>query len=398
MKPNYATSDSITVPPGPIRLERLPAIDLLRGLIVVLMTIDHARDFWSATPFRPEDVTQASIPLFLTRWITHLCAPTFVLLAGLSAYLLGRKTSDKPALSRFLLSRGVWLMFLDVTLLTLGWQFAYHFVFLQVIWVIGCSMLVLAGLIWLPRWAIGAFALVLIGGHNLLDTIQPGEQANAWWTLLHKQSIFMLAGNLPVFVAYPLLPWPGVMAAGYWLGAVFDRAATERNRWLAWAGGGLLLAFVALRFINQFGDPRLWSVQPRGAVYTFFSFINVSKYPPSLLYLCLMLGIALLLLSQIDKLRGGLRHVLLVYGSVPLFFYIVHIFLLHGAAALWTYFQYGQSMNLMFDKPDTWAAAYTPSLVRLYLVWLITLVMMYYACRWFSGIKKRYSYAWLRYV
>lgn len=395
MNAPYTSAES---PQFTTRVGRLPAIDLLRGLIVVIMTIDHARDFWSATPYRPEDVTQASAVLFLTRWVTHLCAPTFVLLAGLSAYLLYQKNNDKPALSRFLITRGLWLMALDLTLLTFGWEFGYTFIFLQVIWVIGCSMLILAGLVWLPRWVIGTFAVVLIGGHNLLDTIQPGEAANAWWTLWHKQGAFMLNGKLPVFVAYPLLPWPGVMAAGYWLGSVFGLPATDRNRWLSRAGVLLLAGFVVVRLLNQYGDPRPWAVQPRGAVFTLFSFLNVSKYPPSLLYLSLMLGLALLLLSQMDKVQGRLRDVLLVYGRVPLFFYIGHIFLLHGLAAFWTSVQYGHAMNLMFDKPQTWPAAYEPNLLRLYGVWLFTLVVMYFACRWFGGIKRRYSYAWLSYL
>ena len=398
MNAAYSTTSISTDRVSSSQSERLFAIDLLRGLLMVLMAIDHARDFWSATPYRPEDLTQASISLFLTRWVTHLCAPTFVLLAGLSAYLLGKKTGDRRGLSRFLLTRGLWLMLLDATLLTLNWEFAYQFIFLQVIWVIGCSMVLLAGLIWLPRWAIATFALVLIAGHNALDGWQP-EPASAWWTLLHQQNVIMLGAQWPpIFVAYPLLPWPGVMAAGYWLGSLFDLPESVRNRWLSRLGGLLLLGFVVLRFINQYGDPHPWQTQPRGLFYTILSFVNVTKYPPSLLYLTLMLGIALLLLSRIDNLRGGLRQVLLVYGRVPLFFYVVHIFFLHALAALWTYFQYGKALNLMFDKPQTWPAAYAPNLVRVYGIWLITLVFMYYACRWYGNIKRRYNYPWLSYL
>ncbi|GAB3642003.1 hypothetical protein GCM10027423_26390 [Spirosoma arcticum] len=258
-------------------------------------------------------------------------------------------------------------------------------------------MVILAGLIWLPRPAIAAFALVLIAGHNLLDVIQP-ESANAWWTLLHKQGVFRLNGKLPVFVAYPLIPWLGIMASGYWLGTVFTQSASLRNRWLLRAGGLLLLAFVGLRFLNLYGDPRSWTVQPRGVIYTLFSVVNVTKYPPSLLYTCLMLGLALLLLARIDRVQGGLRQVLLVYGRVPFFFYIGHILLLHTGAALWKYGQYGRVLNLMFDKPDTWPAAYSPNLGRLYAVWLAMLVVMYYVCRWYGGIKRRYAYPWLSYL
>lgn len=248
MKPIYLTPVPVVATAGPLRSARLPAIDLLRGLIAVLMTIDHARDFWSATPFRPEDPSQTSVALFVTRWVTHPCAPTFVLLAGLSAYLLLKKTGDKPNLSRFLITRGLWLMLLDVTVLMVLWQFGYQFVFLQVIWVIGCSMVILAGLIWLPRWAIIAVALVLTAGHNALDGWQP---ESAWWTVLHRQNGFLLAGKLPVFVAYPLLPWPGVMAAGYWLGTRFDRPESDRNRWLTRAGAVLLVVFTG----SLSGDP-----------------------------------------------------------------------------------------------------------------------------------------------
>ncbi len=397
MNPLPATIDIGPSVLGPIKLGRLPAIDLLRGFIMVLMAVDHARDFWSATPFRPEDVTQTSLSLFATRWVTHLCAPVFVLLAGSGAYLLYKKTGDRVGLSRFLFTRGLWLMFLDVTVLTLSWEFGYNFVFLQVIWVIGCSMVILAGLVWLPRWAIASFAMLLILGHNALDGWQP-ETDSGWWKLLHQQGVFLINQKFPVFVAYPLLPWPGVMAAGYWLGGVFDRPTAERNRWLSWVGAGLLVGFVILRFSNLYGDPHPWAEQARGSIYTVLSFLNVTKYPPSLLYLSVTMGLSLLMLSQIDRLRGGLRRVLLVYGRVPLFFYLLHILLLHGAAALWAYFQYGKVLNLMFDKPETWPAAYAPNLGRMYAVWLVTLVIMYYACRWHGNIKRRYDYAWLSYL
>jgi uncharacterized membrane protein len=305
---------------------RIASIDVLRGLVVALMALDHTRDFFGTDGFNPRDVAESA--LFLTRWMTHLCAPTFIFLAGMSAFLYGRGRSVGET-SRFLLVRGLWLIVIEFTIVRFGWTFELDF-FREntagVIFVIGASMVALAGLIWLPRWAIAALALVMIAGHNLSDGIRAEQlgQGGGLWHVLHQPGLVRLGGYVKLFVLYPLVPWIGVMAAGYALGPVMQREPDARQRLLFGLGAAVTLGFVLLRASNLYGDPAPWIGQATW-LSTALSFLNCEKYPPSLLYLMMTLGPALMLLAAFEHARGGWARVLATFGQVPFFFYVVHI-------------------------------------------------------------------------
>ncbi len=297
--------------PVPAGRARLTSIDLLRGLVMVVMALDHTRDFFAAGGFNPRDVTDPA--LFLTRWITHFCAPTFIFLAGISAFLYGQGRSA-GSVSRFLLTRGIWLVLIELTVVRFGWSFSIHFnhFVVQVIFVIGASMIALAGLVHLPRWAIAAAGLVMIFGHNLLDGIKAAQfgAAAPVWNFLHQPGHLQLAPGVDLVVLYPLIPWIGVMAAGYALGPVFTREPAARIRELFVLGATITVGFILLRATNLYGDPAPWAVQDN-VVASVLSFINCEKYPPSLLYLAMTLGPALMLLAAIERTQGtgrGLDH------------------------------------------------------------------------------------------
>ncbi len=378
---------------------RVNSIDILRGLVMVVMALDHVREFWSATPYRPEDLSQTSVFLFFTRWVTHFCAPTFVFLSGISVFLYGQNRGSRRKLSTFLLTRGLWLILLEILVINFFWQFGYQLILIQVIWVIGWSMILLAGLIWLPRWVLALLVLGMIAGHNLLPPIQPVTEANVGLAILHNTPFFLQAAPLPpILVAYTLVPWVGVMAAGYLMGPWFTYPVPERKRLLQLAGGGLLLIFVVLRALNGYGDPAQWSTQPRGVSYTVLSFLNVSKYPPSLLFLCLTLGVALLLLAAFEEAANRVLEWLRTFGRVPFFFYLLHIPLISGTALLWTYFTFGKVTNFSFSPVTDWPREYEPNLLRAYLVWLLIILTLYLPCRWYSRFRKEHDYWWFSYL
>jgi uncharacterized membrane protein len=368
---------------------RIMSIDVLRGLVMALMALDHTRDFFGGGGFNPRDVAEPA--LFLTRWITHFCAPTFVFLAGLSAFLYGRDRRTGEV-SRFLLTRGIWLMLIDLTLIKFGWRFDFDFLRLGagVIFVIGASMMALAALIWLPRWALAAVALIMIGAHNLLDGVRAETFGQAaWvWHLLHERGQMSFGEHVDVYVLYPLIPWVGVMAAGYALGPLMQREPDIRQRILLALGAAITLGFVLVRASNLYGDPAPWAVQENW-LSTVLSFLNCEKYPPSLLFLMMTLGPALILLSLFERARGALAQVLATYGQVPFFFYVVHIYLIHALAV-------GAGLAL------TGTFASNPKiglgLPGVYLVWLIVLVLLYPVCRWFAGLKARGVGWWWSYV
>jgi uncharacterized membrane protein len=376
-------------------ITRVASIDILRGLAMVLMALDHVRDFFTDAHFDPLDLTQTSAPLFLTRWITHFCAPTFVLLAGVSAYLTGRRCS-RAELSRFLLTRGVWLVVLEVTLMSLVWTFNVryeHGLFLQVIWALGVSMIVLAALIYLPVGEIAAYSLLIICGHNLLDGLDPqafGEWAPLW-SLLHVSQPIPHA-----FVAYPLVPWIAVMSLGYCIGSLFDLERERRKQWFVCLGAASLTLFVLLRTTNIYGDPADWSLQDT-TVRTLLSFVDVQKYPPSFQYLLITLGAAFLLLAALDSVRGKFSEVLRTFGRVPLFFYVLHVALAHLAAGLIA-LAMGYGTALLSDDftqvPQQWGFG----LPVVYLAWLLVVATLYPACRWYAAVKRRRDDWWLSYL
>ncbi|QIL77599.1 DUF1624 domain-containing protein [Hymenobacter sp. HDW8] len=380
-------------------VSRVQAIDIVRGLVMVIMALDHVRDFWSPTTIRPEDVAQTTVLLFFTRFITHFCAPTFVFLSGTSIWLYQQRQSDKMRVSWHLLTRGLWLALLEVVLISFMLFWGYSMVLLQVIWVIGWSMVALAGLIWLPRWALAVLAFVIIAGHNMLPNIQPVTADNVALALLHNGPFVFNAPPLPpVLVAYSFGPWLGVMLAGYLIGPWFKLPLPERNRLLRLAGAALLVLFVALRATNWYGDPTPWSPQPRGLIYSVLSFINITKYPPSLLFLCLTLGISLLLLSSVETATNRFSRWLRTFGQVPFFYYIPHLFLISFGALLWSIIDFGKPINLSFTPPAQWPTDYHPSLLRAYVVWAVIVLLLYLPCRWYQDFKQRHSYWWLSYV
>lgn len=416
---------------------RINSVDLLRGLVMVIMLIDHTRDFvhhdtWS---FDPTDMTRTNPALFFTRWITHFCAPIFVFLSGSGSYFQLARGKPKAELSRFLLTRGLWLIVLEVTLIRflIFWEFdvTQFLGFAQVIWVIGWGMILLAGLIYLPIRAIAAFGIAMIALHNMLDAIRvvtwqgpgtpiPGFGASLW-IVLHQGGLVFPFGfpGPPAFILYPLIPWLGVMAAGYAFGAVYDKPPDERRRWLTRWGGATTAGFLLLRAIDVYGDPRHWSVQ-KSVAMTIASFLNTEKYPPSLLFLMMTLGPALLALALWEKYNGrsadvraegqiespntrsfaGIGQMLITFGRVPLFFYILQWMYSHGAGYLLSVLA-GKPTSVYFGSPapgreppadvgfDLWVV---------YAVWIVGVLLLYPLCKWYAGLKARRKDWWLSYL
>ena len=376
-------------------LSRLASVDMLRGLIIVIMALDHVRDFFTDVRFNPLDPTQTTAALYATRWITNFCAPVFVLLAGMSAYFVGRRCSTHE-LSRFLFTRGVWLAVLEVTLISVLWTFNLRFdlgLIMQVVWAIGLSMVVLAGLVYLPVRVVGAIGIAICVFHNLLDGVPMPETPvlKTLWAILHVQSPVAIG-----YVHYPLIPWVGVMASGYALASVFQMEAERRQRVLIALGATLIAFFLGLRLINTYGDPMPWTTQS-DYLRTLMSFLNVKKYPPSLDYLLVTLGPALMLLACLENLRGWFANALQVFGRVPLFFYVLHLALAHLAAGLIAMaLGFGNAVlnNLPRDFPPDWGMG----LPAVYLAWALVVVTLYPACRWFGEVKRRRGEWWLSYL
>jgi uncharacterized membrane protein len=378
---------------------RLDSIDLLRGLVMALMALDHTRDFFGASGLNPRDVADPA--LFLTRWITHYCAPTFIFLAGISAFLYGARGRSTGEVSRYLFTRGLLLVVLEFTIIRVGWTFTPVSLNLLagVIWAIGASMIVLSALVHLPRAAIAVLAVAMIAGHNLLDGIHAnGLGSVGWlWTILHEQGRLAFGGGASIYVLYPLIPWIGVMAAGYALGPVFGLEAGQRRRILVSVGGGLVLGFIALRASNLYGDPAPWQMQETWLA-TVLSFINCEKYPPSLLYLMMTLGPSLLLLAAFEGVRGRLAGWITVFGRVPLFYYVVHIYLLHLLALAYIFATYDDVSWMFAGGPPRKPADYGLGLPAIYVVWLGVLALLYPLCRWFAALKQRRGEGWLTYL
>ena len=384
-------------------VSRLSSIDILRGLVMVIMALDHTRDFFSnsAAAFDPTDLAHTTPALFFTRWITHFCAPIFVFLAGTGSYLaLVRGGYDRCELGKFLASRGLWLVFLEVFVVSpLGWSFSFSFGFtrLQVIWVIGVSMIILGGLIMMwPSRLIGAVGLLMIVTHDIFD----GAHA-AWlgaaqdvWKVLHGFGFFQPFPHKFVASLYPLIPWVGVMMAGYAAGELMTLEASRRRNLLFVLGGLATSLFLVLRALNVYGDPSPWSLQAT-PLFTVLSFLRVSKYPPSLLYLLVTLGPAFIALGLFDgsQASGWLTSRLREFGRVPLFYYLLHLPLLHGVAILFALWFYGDASWLHQDLMAVKGSAhpippgYGYGLPIVYAVWFSSLVLLYPMCRWFGRVK-----------
>ena len=390
-------------PSSPALLERLPAVDALRGAVMVLMALDHVRCY-AGIP-----AGGATPGLFFTRWVTHFCAPVFVFLAGTSAYLYGRRLASPAALSRHLLTRGLWLVLLELTVIRLSWTFTTDFadyLLAGVIWAIGWSMVVLAALVRLPVPAILAIGLALVAGHDLLDPYRGslGQSASqsslAWlWQLLYFGGEVHVAG-FRLLVLYTLVPWIGVIATGYAFGTLLTTAAPRRDRACLWLGLGATALFVVLRWLDGYGDPRPWRTNQ--SLPAFLSVLNTSKYPASLLFLLMTLGPALALLPLLQRARGNpVLAALRTFGRAPLFYYLLHIPLIHAAAIVVSLLRTGELSPWLFGhhplEPPPQPDGYAWSLALLYLVTALVVALLYPACARFAALRRERG-GWLRWL
>jgi uncharacterized membrane protein len=390
---------------------RIQSVDALRGAIMMLMAIDHIRDFVarSAMQFLPTDLTRTTAPIFLTRWITHFCAPVFMLTAGIGAFLwMTRGRHSKNDLSRFLVTRGLWLIFLELTVLRMimFFQISFHgnLVLLIIIWAIGVSMIALAALIHLPTRLLVALSLAIIALHNLLDGVQAEKFGRAaWlWDILHQQNVFSF-GGMNFATAYPVLPWIGVMATGYCLGTVFLWDAARRRHFLLRMGVSLIGAFLVLRAINIYGDPARWSRQG-SALFSLLSFLNTTKYPPSLDFLLMTLGPALVALAWLDRQHFSFTSPFIVFGRVPFFYYAAHLLLAHLIAVAMNFARYGPKSFLLIPPPsmgspsNLFPSDYGFPLWTVYVVWIAVLLLLYPVCLWYARLKQRRHEWWLSYL
>jgi uncharacterized membrane protein len=379
---------------------RIGSIDLLKGFVMVIMALDHVRDYfhYSAYIFDPADPTQSTLPLFLTRFITHFCAPTFCFLAGTSAYMSGKRKT-KNELSIYLLQRGVWLVCVELFIVTFGWLFDFHFGILntQVIWSLGISMIFLAGLIHLPRKYILIFSLVMIGGHNLFDNIH--YNGNVIWSILHEPNNFIINKYMQFSVAWPIIPWVAVMSLGYYFGAFYDKSYDVKKRKKIFTLIGLISIslFLVLRYTNLYGDLILY--KDYGSISkNIISFFNPSKYPPSLLYLLMTLGVAFFLLANIEKLNGKIVNFFSTFGRVPFFYYILHLYVIHlSAIVMYKLTGFGWKNVLPSWGPDivpSYMKGYGYSLWVVYAVWVGIILFVYPICLRYDKYKQAHKEKW----
>jgi uncharacterized membrane protein len=392
---------------GDQRGYRLTSIDMVRGLIIVVMALDHVRDFTmlggTQDPMSDPHVGPA---LFFTRWVTHFCAPVFVFLAGTSAGLMTARKTPRQ-LASFLLARGTWIVFIEVTVLSLAFTFAPFggpetggrtVIILQTLYAIGGSMIVLAAAQFLGRRTCLVLGLLVVLGHNALDFVWPARDALGpappLWVSLHT-SMRRTTDHFVIFFGYPLLPWVGVMLTGFGAAALFEKAPADRDRLLQRIGLGGVAAFVLLRVANVYGDPRDWHVHDPGVAATVMSFFNANKYPPSLVYLLMTLGPAAILCAHADRFHGWLKDTLVMYGRAPFAFYIAHFYLAHSLAVLLGEvegFSWHQMVSL--STPDGFGVR----LPGVYAIWVLVVVLLYPLCRWVAAVKARRKDWWLSYL
>ncbi|QLH43900.1 MAG: DUF1624 domain-containing protein [Coxiellaceae bacterium] len=380
------------------------SIDLLRGIALLLMVLDHTRDFLAPLLYSTNDLLMVTPGLFLSRWITHFCAPTFVFLAGVSAFLYGLRHTRKE-LSQFLLTRGLWLIFLEMTVVTFALKFTLDpSVVIQVIYALGISMVLLAGLVWLPRPILIALSLCVIIGQQLLTALTPTQPLLAHaWVLFYGASSFEV-GRWSISVFYSIVPWFAVMSLGYCLGPWFKLPAAAQTKRFIWTAVICLAAFLVIRYFNLFGNPTPWAESTRGTFYTFLSFINVNKYPASLQFLLLMLGIVFLILPLLNKWNNAFSRFFITYGKVSLFFYIIHLYIIHLCAYAYSYF-------ILHAHPEWWwgtspwiknhfptPANYEFQLSRVYWISLLVILIAYPLCAAYGRYKSRHTYKWLSYM
>ena len=384
--------------------ERFVALDVLRGLTMVIMALDHSRDFFALdwVYYAPTEIAITNLEVFFTRWITHFAAPVFMFLAGIGLFFAsGRRTKNE--LASLAISRGLWLIFLELTIVGFFWSFNSEFLTtpkVAVLFAIGVSMICVGLLIYLPKPLIGVIAVSMVVGHNLLDGISPESFGSySWaWMLFHVNGSFFI-GDIEVRVIYPFVPWIGVMALGYLFGPVTKMARVERKKIFLFTGLALVVFGFLLRYANFYGDLVPWSYYP-DPVETFMSFMNFTKYPPSLIYLSVLIGIAMILMSLFDRDLGAWSNPLRDFGQVPFFFYVIHIPLLHLGGIALAEFTFGQA-SWLFGSPikhSPEGLSYGFELLPSYIGWISVLVLLYYPSKWFAGLKQRRKDWWLSYL
>lgn len=390
---------------------RIQSIDILRGIVMIIMALDHVRDFFHEDAFLkdPLDPATTTVPIYFTRWVTHFCAPVFVFLAGTSAYLQGLKKS-KGELSKFLITRGLWLIAVEWLIISLGLTFdpGYHMIPFQVIWAIGICMVVLGIVVWLPYPVIFALGALIVLGHNSLDYVEAanakaGQPNGFWLDLLHaaRFSFYPFAEGHNIIIVYPFLAWSGIMMMGYCLGRLFEAPVNpvKRKKILLALGFGLVAFFIAIRWINSYGDPNPWRDFP-SALSDFFSFMNVTKYPPSVMYASITLGPALIALALIEGRQNKFTDFVKIYGRVPFFYYVVHFYLIHLVTVIAFYAEGFGSKDIVdpnsffFFRPQHFGYP----LWVVYAVWIGVILILYPLCKWYNNYKSTHKHWWLSYL
>lgn len=394
------------------RSYRIESIDLLRGLVMIIMALDHTRDFFHQPAMVDDPLNMATTTpiLFFTRWITHFCAPVFVFLAGTSAFFQSSRKS-KAELSKFLITRGLWLILIEIVVVNLAVTFdpTYQMIGLQTIWAIGISMVLLGLAIWMPFTAILTIGLLIVFGHNGLDFYEkqfpPNHTYNIFYSLLHRPGIYPLGGGISLLILYPFLSWTGLMMLGYCFGKLFTKyEGAERRKILTRLGLGVILFFIALRATNIYGDAQHWSQQKNG-LFTVLSFINTVKYPPSLLYMCMTIGPAILFVAWWGNVKNTVTKFITVYGKVPFFYYIIHFTWIHVLSTI-AFFARGHSFyegtHIHVQGPLPPFNFLLPGegydLFIVYIVWFFVFISLYPLCKWFSEYKQTHKQWWLSYL
>ncbi|MFY0651280.1 MAG: DUF1624 domain-containing protein [Cyclobacteriaceae bacterium] len=374
-----------------MKSHRIESIDILRGIVMVIMALDHVRTYFHYGNMyaHPTDLETTTPAIFFTRWITHFCAPVFVFLAGTSAFLSSTRKESKTEVAKFLLTRGLWLIFLELTVINFAWTFdpSFSITIFQVIWAIGISMVILSVLIFLPKNFLAAVGILLVVGHNLLDdfTLSGSGLVDIIWYVFHQQNILVTDNNHVMFLYYPAMPWAGLMILGYLFGALYhnDYSAEKRRKWLLQIGLISTLLFVVIRLQNVYGDPSAWGEQ-ENSLFTFMSFLNTTKYPPSLLFILMTIGPSIIVLLLLENIKNLLTDMLVIIGRVPLFFYVVHIYLIHLLTMIainftgrsWTDWIWNAEAFLESSTID-----YGFSLWVVYLVWAVVMVVLFPVCK-----------------
>jgi len=385
---------------------RIQSIDLLRGIVMIIMALDHCRDmlhYNNSIGQGPLDFGTTTPALFLTRWITHFCAPVFVFLSGTGIFLYSSKGKSKKQIAIFLFTRGLWLIFAEIFIIGPLWDFYFFEFFLQVIWAIGLSMVFLSVLQFLPYRVLFVIGLLIVFGHNLLDniTVEQPFLKSVLWSVIHKEHLYQISDHLQLVIQYPFLPWLGLMILGYALGKLYlpETSAEYRKKFLLITGLASIALFIIIRFVNIYGDMHQWSHQ-KTPVFTLLDFVNTTKYPPSLLYILMTIGPALVFLSFAENISTRFSRKIAIFGKVPFFYYILHVALIRSIswAAFFVSGHTWSDLDFTHFREGSLPYGSGYSLWVVYLTWVAVIIILYFPCRWYSKYKTTHKYWWLSYL